>query len=112
MRAAPRAPEQLLWPRFGMARQIWLLRHAEAEPHGTREDSERRLTPRGEDQARAAGVALTQLGARFDAVLYSPKVRARATAVLAAETWPAECRGLLAEHLPLASGFDVSDALA
>ena len=95
-----------------MARQIWLLRHAEAEPHGTREDSERRLTPRGEDQARAAGVALTQLGTRFDAVLYSPKVRARATAELAAEAWPAECRGLLAEHLPLASGFDASDALA
>jgi phosphohistidine phosphatase len=95
-----------------MARQLWLLRHAEAEPHGTREDFERRLTPRGEDQARAAGVALEQLGARFDAVLYSPKVRARATAELAAEAWPAEYRGLLSEHLPLAGGFDPSDALA
>ncbi|HEX5223513.1 MAG TPA: histidine phosphatase family protein [Solirubrobacteraceae bacterium] len=95
-----------------MARQIWLLRHAEAEPHGAREDAERRLTPRGEQQARAAGVALEQLGAGFDAVLYSPKVRARATAELAAEGWPAEERDLLAEHPPLASGFDASGALA
>jgi phosphohistidine phosphatase len=38
-----------------MARQLWLLRHAEAEPHGTRPDSERRLTPRGEQQAPLAG---------------------------------------------------------
>ena len=34
-----------------MARQLWLLRHAEAEPHGTGADAERRLTERG----RAAG---------------------------------------------------------
>jgi phosphohistidine phosphatase len=94
-----------------MARQLWLLRHAEAEPHGTREDSERRLTPRGEDQARAAGVALAKLGAHFDAILYSPKVRARATAELAAQAWPKADRELLAEHPPLASGFDAADAL-
>jgi phosphohistidine phosphatase SixA len=72
-----------------MARQLWLLRHAEAEPHGTREDSQRRLTERGERQARAAGAALARLGASFEAVLFSPKVRARQTAELAAEAWPA-----------------------
>ena len=44
-----------------MARQLWLLRHAEAEPHGTRADAERRLTERGESQARAAGIALARL---------------------------------------------------
>ena len=79
-----------------MARQLWLLRHAEAEPHGTREDSERRLTERGEHQARAAGIALARLGAEFDAVLFSPKVRAAQTAELAAEGWDqpsASCRG-------------------
>ncbi len=94
-----------------MARQLWLLRHAEAEPHGTRVDSERRLTERGEQQARAAGAGLAALGAGFDAVLYSPKVRARRTAELAAEGWPERQRGLLREHAPLAGGFDASQAL-
>jgi phosphohistidine phosphatase len=94
-----------------MARQLWLLRHAEAEPHGTRADAARRLTPRGEDQARAAGVALARIAGDFDAILYSPKVRASETAELAAEGWPEEQRALLAEHAPLAGGFDARAAL-
>ncbi len=94
-----------------MARQLWLLRHAEAEPHGTRPDSERRLTPRGEQQARAAGIAIQQLAVAFDVVLFSPKVRARATAQLAAEGWSAQQRELLREHPPLAGGFDTSQAI-
>jgi phosphohistidine phosphatase len=94
-----------------MARQIWLLRHADAEPHGTRADEARRLTPRGEDQARAAGVALARLAGDFAAVLYSPKVRASETAELAAEGWSEEQRALLTEHAPLAGGFDAGAAL-
>jgi phosphohistidine phosphatase len=94
-----------------MARQLWLLRHAEAEPHGTRQDSERRLTERGERQARAAGVALNRIGVKFDAVLFSPKVRARQTAELAAEAWSPQQRKRLREHTALASGFDASQAL-
>jgi phosphohistidine phosphatase len=94
-----------------MARQLWLLRHAEAEPHGTRPDSDRRLTRRGERQARAAGVAIQQLAVAFDEVLFSPKVRARATAELAAEGWSAQQRELLREHPPLAGGFDSSRAI-
>jgi phosphohistidine phosphatase len=94
-----------------MARQLWLLRHADAEPHGTREDSQRRLTERGERQARAAGVALARLGASFEAVLFSPKVRARQTAELAAETWPEPERERLAAHAALAAGFDGAHAL-
>jgi phosphohistidine phosphatase len=94
-----------------MARQLWLLRHAEAEPHGTRSDAERRLTERGERQARAAGVALARLGLKFSAVLYSPKVRARQTAELAAETWSAQQRKRLRELSALASGFDAKQAL-
>jgi phosphohistidine phosphatase len=94
-----------------MARQLWVLRHAEAEPHGTRSDSERRLTSRGEQQARTAGVALMRLEASFDAVLFSPKTRARQTAELAAEAWQAEQRALLAEHPPLAAGFGDDDAI-
>ena len=93
-----------------MARQLWLLRHAEAEPHGTRVDSQRRLTERGEAQARAAGVALARLGASFDEVLFSPKVRAHQTAELAAAAWSEEQRGRLSAHAPLAGGFDAADA--
>ncbi len=94
-----------------MARQLWLLRHAEAEPHGSREDSARRLTERGERQARVAGVALARIGLRFDAVLSSPKVRARQTAEIAAESWPEEERVKLELYEPLASGFDGRQAL-
>jgi phosphohistidine phosphatase len=95
-----------------MARQLWLLRHAEAEPHGARADSERRLTARGESQARTAGAALGRLGADFDAVLVSPKTRARQTAELAAEQWSESLRERIAVHPPLAEGFDAGQALA
>lgn len=94
-----------------MARQLWVLRHAEAEPHGTRSDAERRLTERGIGQARAAGIALTRVGVAFDAVLFSPKVRARETAELAAAEWSDEQRELLHSHPPLAGGFEGRDAL-
>ncbi len=66
-----------------MAAQIWFLRHGEAEPHGTREDSARRLTDRGEAQSRAAGIALHTLGVDIAHVFTSPKVRAHETARLA-----------------------------
>jgi phosphohistidine phosphatase len=94
-----------------MARQLWLLRHADAEPHGARPDSDRRLTTRGEDQARLAGAALARWEVDFEAVLYSPKVRARQTAQLAAERWSESQRALLSEHAPLAGGFDAAQAL-
>jgi phosphohistidine phosphatase len=95
-----------------MPRQLWLLRHAEAEPHGARTDSERRLTARGEDQARTAGLALERLGAEFDGVLFSPKVRARQTAELAAEQWSEDVRERMAVHPPLAERFSAAQALA
>ena len=94
-----------------MARQLWLLRHAEAEPHGSREDSARRLTERGEQQARAAGVALARMGVGFDVILYSPKVRSAQTAELAAEAWDAQERERMAVHEPLAGGFEAAQAL-
>ena len=94
-----------------MSRQLWVLRHAEAEPHGAAIDFDRRLTPRGEEQARAAGAALARLGARFDAVLYSPKERARRTAELAVEQWDEVAAEVLREHAPLAGGFDATAAL-
>jgi phosphohistidine phosphatase len=94
-----------------MARQLWLFRHAEAEPHGTRTDAERRLTERGRQQARAAGVAIQRLQGAFDVVLFSPRVRARQTAELAAEGWSEEQRERMTLHQPLAGGFDAAQAL-
>jgi phosphohistidine phosphatase len=94
-----------------MARQLWLLRHAEAEPHGTRQDPDRRLTARGEEQSLAAGAALARLGIEFDEILTSPKVRSRQTIELAAQDWPAEERSRIREHPPLAGGYDAAQAL-
>jgi phosphohistidine phosphatase len=93
-----------------MARQLWLLRHADAEPHGSRSDSERRLTERGERQARLAGLAIARMDLDFDEVLVSPKERAQRTAALAAEAWSEEQRERLRIHEPLAGGFEGSRA--
>jgi phosphohistidine phosphatase len=90
-----------------MARQLWLLRHGDAEPHGTRADVDRRLTARGERQSHAAGAALTRMTTAFDEVLFSPKERARKTAELATLGWSAAQRAALREYAPLAEGFDV-----
>jgi phosphohistidine phosphatase len=51
------------------------------------------------------------MGATFDAVLFSPKVRARQTAELAAEAWSEQQRARLSMHEPLAEGFDGARAL-
>jgi phosphohistidine phosphatase len=91
-----------------MARELWLLRHGEAEPGGPAvRDADRRLTPRGEDQARAAGRMLAHLGVAFDLVATSPKARALQTAQLVAEPLGAD----VTVHDPLADGFDLDAAL-
>ena len=95
-----------------MARQLWLLRHADAEPHGTRPDSERRLTERGERQARLAGAAVARMGVEFETLLSSSRERALRTATVAAQAWSEEQRNRLEVHLPLAGGFDAQEALA
>jgi phosphohistidine phosphatase len=63
---------------------IYLLRHGDAED-GNSDDAARRLTPKGERQAEAAGQALAALGAEIDTCLTSPKVRAADTARLACQ---------------------------
>jgi phosphohistidine phosphatase len=106
-----------------MPRQLWLLRHADAEPHGTREDSARRLTERGERQARLAGEAIALMGVEFEALLSSPKERAQRTATVAAQAWSERSAGgtrpegpgqreKVEIHTPLAEGFDARQALA
>ncbi len=63
---------------------IWLLRHGDAEDDAP-DDSSRRLTEKGERQARAAGAALARLKVDIDECLTSPKLRAVETARLACE---------------------------
>jgi phosphohistidine phosphatase len=63
---------------------IYLLRHGDAED-GDGDDAARRLTPKGDRQARSAGQALAVLGAEIDACLASPRARATETARLACE---------------------------
>lgn len=90
-----------------MAHELWLLRHGEAEPHGTRPDPERRLTERGEREARSAGAALRELHVEPTTVFTSPRVRALQTAQLA-------CASLGIEpvvHEPLSAGFTAQEAV-
>ncbi|MCS6799417.1 MAG: histidine phosphatase family protein [Myxococcota bacterium] len=62
---------------------IYLVRHAPAEPRGEGiADAERRLTERGRTRFAAAVRGLDALGIRFDRVLSSPWVRAVETAEL------------------------------
>jgi phosphohistidine phosphatase len=89
-----------------MAQQLWLLRHGDAEPHGARHDADRRLTAKGEKQARMAGEALARLGLEFAAIYTSPRVRARDTAHLAAEALKVDP----VIHQPLSAGFDADEA--
>jgi phosphohistidine phosphatase len=82
---------------------IYLLRHGDAEPRDDGDDAARRLTPKGEAQAEAAGQALAALDIAIEGCLTSPKVRAAATANIA-------CRALAIEPETAAElsggGFD------
>lgn len=87
--------------------ELLILRHGAAEdraPSG--HDADRALTDRGEEQARAAGVALAALGLEPDVVLASPKSRAWRTATLACEALGATP----VEH-PALLGLDRDEAL-
>jgi phosphohistidine phosphatase len=67
-----------------MPRQLWLLRHGDAEPHTVVPDSARALTEKGRRQSLGAGRALARLGVEFAAVYTSPRKRGLETAELAA----------------------------
>ncbi len=96
---------------MAMARQLWLLRHADAEPHGTRPDAERRLTDRGKGQSYSAGVSLAAMEVDFTAILASPKARARETAELALKQMGEREQALLELHPLLAGGVRAREAL-
>ncbi len=68
---------------------IYLLRHGDAED-GNGDDAVRRLTAKGERQAKAAGRALARMEAEIDVCLTSPRVRAADTAKLACQAFGVE----------------------
>jgi len=86
---------------------IYFLRHGDAEPG---DDDARRLTSKGERQAKQAGRALAALKAGIDVCLTSPKVRAEQTARIACEPLglevevSEELRGGRFDPLALAAG--------
>lgn len=90
-----------------MAKELWLLRHGDAEPGDGRDDAARHLTAKGERQAADAGAALAVLGVRFVAALTSPRERARETARLACGPLGVEP----IDHGALSKGFDSEAAL-
>ncbi|MDQ1704930.1 MAG: phosphohistidine phosphatase [Frankiaceae bacterium] len=74
---------------YDVPSRLVLIRHAKAEAGGS-SDRERRLSSRGEADARALGRWLDEQGLRPDRVAVSPARRARQTWELAAESqdWP------------------------
>ena len=60
--------------------KLWVLRHGEAEPYGTRPDSERALTPHGCEEVLRSAAEL--IGQPITAIYASPYLRAQQTAQL------------------------------
>lgn len=58
---------------------LYLIRHAEAVPHGELHDAARPLTDLGREQARRLGELFARHHIQFDAIVTSPLVRARET---------------------------------
>jgi phosphohistidine phosphatase len=88
------------------ASELYLLRHAHAgDPEGwTGDDAARPLSPKGERQADRLGAFLAGVGFRPDAIVSSPKVRARQTAEIVAGRLDVEVR--LDDRL--GGGFDAA----
>lgn len=63
--------------------KLWVLRHGEAEPYGSRPDSERSLTAHGREEALRSAAEL--IGQPITAIYASPYLRAQQTAELVRE---------------------------
>src|SRR5471030_3475779 len=63
--------------------KLWVLRHGEAEPYGSRPDSERALTAHGREEALRSAAEL--IGQPLQAIYASPYLRAQQTAQLVRE---------------------------
>lgn len=82
-----------------MAVELVLLRHGEAERQAAHDD-QRRLTPRGMEEARAVGGRLARLSLPVPVVVSSPFLRAKETAEIVAETLGAGAVRELADITP------------
>lgn len=87
---------------------LYLLRHAEAEPHRA-DDFSRKLTEKGQKQARRIGSFLAERDIKPDLIITSPVLRARQTADLAAKELEAD---VPTEAPWLACGMNPERALA
>ena len=89
----------------GERTELYLIRHADAgDPEAwTGSDDVRPLSGKGEKQAKRLGRFLAELGFRPDAVITSPKTRARQTAEIVADSLRVE----IALDERLAGGVDV-----
>ncbi|VVN37452.1 Phosphohistidine phosphatase SixA [Pseudomonas fluorescens] len=63
--------------------KLWVLRHGEAEPYGSRPDSERALTAHGREETLRSAAEL--IGQPITAIYASPYLRAQQTAELVRE---------------------------
>ncbi|ABA75943.1 phosphohistidine phosphatase SixA [Pseudomonas fluorescens] len=63
--------------------KLWVLRHGEAEPYGSRPDSERELTAHGRQEVLSSAARL--MGQPLTAIYASPYLRAQQTAQLVRE---------------------------
>jgi len=94
-------------------RQIFVIRHAEAQEPGDaaatgRSDAERRLTAAGAQQMRKGAAGLATLVDDVAVILSSPLTRAIQTAEILAASFPqAKCL----QHARLAPGFDPAELL-
>jgi phosphohistidine phosphatase len=84
-------------------RELILLRHGLAEPHGSREDPLRALTPEGRERTLRVCQRAVAIGLRAGRLISSPLVRARQTGDIAVEAGLAP---LLACDEALAPGGD------
>jgi len=67
--------------------KLLIVRHAPAEPPGTKSDAERRLTREGRESFERSARGLATIFDPPAAILTSPLVRAAETAALLAEAW-------------------------
>ncbi len=91
---------------------LWLLRHGKAADALTFQggDAARPLTPRGEAQSKASGETLAQLAPTVDAILTSPRLRARQTATIAAQAHGSAPEPIVIDEI--GGDYGLSDLLA
>jgi phosphohistidine phosphatase len=78
--------------------RLFILRHADAETEGHKNDIDRKLTPEGVAEAERVADAVRIMKLNLTAILTSPMVRAKATAEIVARQFPS-IRIQILEHL-------------